>query len=99
MTCSIKTDPKIDFCETRKKRTLATVVDDDGFPRYNFQEGRTDTKESFKNHVTCDADIDEFWKMLITFLSFWPHICHQHLSSKSVTKMYQGLFSIKTYFV
>ena len=52
MTCSIKTDPKIDFCETRKKRTLATVVDDDGFPRYNYQEGRTDTKESFKNQAT-----------------------------------------------
>ena len=74
VTCSIKTDPKIDFCETRKKRTLATVVDDDGFPRYNYQEGRTDTKESFKNHVKGDADIDEFWKMLIIFLSLWPSL-------------------------
>ena len=67
VTCSIKTDPKIDFCEARKKRTLATIVDDDGFPRYNYQEGRTDTKDSL-NHFKG--------LMLMTFLS---GICHQRL--------------------
>ena len=42
----VQSNPKIDFCEARKKRTLATIVDDDDFPRYNYQEGRTDTKDS-----------------------------------------------------
>ena len=57
VTCSIKTDPKIDFCEARKKRTLATIVDDDGFPRYNYQEGRTDTKESFNQNSVTEIDL------------------------------------------
>ena len=46
VTCSIKTEPDVDYCQARKKRTLATIVDSDGFPHYNYQQGPSDTKDS-----------------------------------------------------
>ena len=74
VTCSIKTDPEIDFCEARQKLTLATIVDEDGFPRYNYEEGRPDTKDSlqdFKSYTKVTvSDVDDILTR--------EHIWHQH---------------------